>query len=251
LRIFNERHAKIVSLYQDEGKSTKEIADQFDITSRGVRYILGKYDVKLRGRRRINGYKVDEDFFKRWSNEMAYVLGFIYTDGSVNSNTLTISQNERYILERINEVMASNCVISESDNGKNTLYTLYIHRKEIVEDLRKLGVVEGKSRIMLFPEIPDEYLPHFIRGVIDGDGWVQDRGYTMNVTNASKTFSHSLHDVFKRQGLNTRITQQENAYRVWVSGKYDIIKLANWVYEECSDLYLRRKFDRFYVNKAS
>src|SRR5690625_6591487 len=98
---------------------------------RGVRYILGKYDVKLRGRRRINGYKVDEDFFKRWSNEMAYVLGFIYTDGSVNSNTLTISQNERYILERINEVMASNCVISESDNGKNTLYTLYIHRKEI------------------------------------------------------------------------------------------------------------------------
>lgn len=251
MRIANERHAKIISLYQDDGKSTEEIADQFGITSRGVRYILGKYEVKLRGKRRTNGYKVDEDFFKRWSNEMAYVLGFVYTDGCVSGNTLTISQKDRYILDKINEVMTSNCVIRESNNGKNTLHTLYIHRKEIVEDLRRLGVVESKSRILTFPSVPNDYLPHFIRGVIDGDGWVHLRGYTLNITNASESFSYTLYNVFKERGFNARITQQENAYRVWVSGKQDVIKLADWIYEDCGDLYLRRKYDRFYVNAAS
>lgn len=251
MRIVNERHAKVISLYQNDGKSTGEIADLIGITSRGVRYILGRYGVKLRGKRRTSRYKVDEDFFKRWSNEMAYVLGFIYTDGCVSGNALTISQNERYILENINETMSSNCAIYERYNGKNPIHTLYISRKEIVEDLRKLGVVEGKSRIITFPEISDEYLPHFIRGVIDGDGWVQDRGYTMNVTNASESFSYTLYNVFKERGFNARITQQENAYRVWVSGKQDVIKLADWIYEDCGDLYLRRKYDRFYVNAAS
>src|SRR5699024_2389518 len=156
----------------------------FDITSRGVRYILGKYDVKLRGRRRINGYKVDEDFFKEWSNEMAYVLGFVFTDGSISNNTLTISQIERYILEEINKAMTSDCSITRRANGKNDIYTLIINRKEIVDDLKRLGITESKSRTMEFPNVPAEFLPHFIRGVVDGDGWVQDRGYVMNVTNA-------------------------------------------------------------------
>src|SRR5690625_5997972 len=73
-----------------------------------------------------------------------------------------------------------------------------------------MGISEGKSRVVEFPEVPDEYLSHFIRGVIDGDGWVQDRGYVMNVTNASKSFAESLHDIFNDRGLNGRITEQGN-----------------------------------------
>lgn len=182
---------------------------------------------------------------------MAYVIGFVFTDGNVCGNALTIAQDERYILELIKSVMGANYKITRRPNGKNDIYTLVIHRKEIVEDLRNLGVVEGKSRIIKFPNVPDEYLSHFVRGVIDGDGWIQDRGYVMNVTNASESFSCSLHKVFNSRGYNGRIdkpTKHANAYRVWVSGKNDVIKLADWVYRDADDLFLKRKQARFFVN---
>jgi len=240
----------IIAMYQN-GHSTKEISLKHGVTQRGVGYILNQRGITLIGKRRTNGYKVNDDFFKTWTNEMAYVLGFIFTDGNVSGTTLSIAQNERYILELIRDVMESDNRITEEENGKNAIHVLRIHRMVIVEDLRKLGVIEGKSRIMSFPEVPTEYLPHFIRGVIDGDGWVHDKGYVMNITNASKSFSYALHNVFDSRGLNGRVTEEANAYRVWVSGKQDVINLADWIYEDCGELYLRRKYDRFYVNKKT
>src|SRR5699024_6281424 len=92
--IGNAKHRRIIERYQS-GKATKEISEEFEITQRGVLYVLHRYGVEVKGRRRSNGYKVDESFFKTWSNEMAYVLGFVFTDGNISGNTLTIAQKER------------------------------------------------------------------------------------------------------------------------------------------------------------
>jgi hypothetical protein len=43
-----------------------------------------------------------------------------------------------------------------------------------------------------FQEVPRIYLPSLIRGIIDGDGWVQDRGYVMKVSSASVKFAKGL-----------------------------------------------------------
>lgn len=240
-------HDEIVAMYIG-GQSTREISEQVGVSTRQVRNVLHKRGITLRGKRRTDGYKVNEDFFKTWSSEMAYVLGFVFTDGNVSGNAASISQKERNILDKINNIMESTYVIRERANGVNPIFTLTIHRKEVVEDLARLGITEGKSRTMDFPDVPDEYLSHFIRGVIDGDGWIQDRGYVMNVTNASDSFSRNLLDIFIRRGLRGRITRQGNANRVWVSGKQDVINLAEWIYEGAGDLFLARKRARFYVN---
>lgn len=31
-------------------------------------------------------YNINEKFFEEWSNDMAYVLGFLYADGSMERN---------------------------------------------------------------------------------------------------------------------------------------------------------------------
>jgi DNA-binding transcriptional regulator WhiA len=240
-----KRNEQIASLYVKRRKSVKEIAEVVSLSTKQVRNILRDQNVVLEGKRRTNGYEIDVDFFKSWTPEMAYVLGFILTDGCVSGNSVTIAQKEREILERIGSAMKSNYPIKQSRN----IYTLSISRKSIVEDLAALGITEKKSLTVEFLQVPHEYLHHFIRGVVDGDGWVQDRGYVLNVTSASPMFAYYLHELFNLCKFNRRITKQSGAYRVWVSGKEDVIRLGRWLYRGSSDLYLPRKRERFEINE--
>lgn len=238
-----------VSLYVNDGLTTREIAEKAGCTYRHILYVLRKEGVDTSEKRRFGGYKINTEFFKRWSPEMAYVLGLVLTDGCVYKNTLSISQKDPYILEKVNDVMESTYPIRKRrNNGNSYINTLSIYRKSIVDDLSKYGIVGNKSLTVDFPNVPDKYLSHFIRGVIDGDGWVQDRGYVMVVTSASPLFAYKLHDLLGSLDYSVRIVKQSDAYRVIVSGKSDIIRLGKWIYNDCGDLYLPRKRKRFEVN---
>lgn len=239
---------EIVSLYVTDGKTTKEISELAGVSARQIRNVLAEQGVQMVEKRRTNSYKINADFFADWSAEMAYVLGFILTDGCVVGNYFSIAQKDKAILERINIAMESNYPIRSRKNGKSYLNTLIISRKKMVADLVALGITEKKSLTVDFPPVPSEYLPHFVRGVVDGDGWVQDRGYVMNVTTGSQLFAEKLHAVIKQRGFNGRITEDKGIYRVWVSGKDDVIRLGEWLYENPRDLYLPRKRARFEVN---
>ena len=55
-----------------------------------------------------NRYKFDKDFFKKWTPEMAYILGFLYADGDIedvrkSSRTqyITFVSVDKEILESI------------------------------------------------------------------------------------------------------------------------------------------------------
>jgi hypothetical protein len=182
---------------------------------------------------------------------MAYVLGFILTDGCITGNTISIAQKEPEVLERIRIAMECTAPIKRRKNGKYHIHTLSINRKSMVEDLAAFGLGEKKSLTVGLPYLPPEYLPHFIRGVIDGDGWVQDRGYVVNVTSGSLNFSQALTNVFINEGLNARLAEDGPVYRIWVSGKQDVRRLGEWIYADCGDLLLERKRARFEVHKKT
>ncbi|SES11264.1 LAGLIDADG family homing endonuclease [Psychrobacillus sp. OK032] len=130
-----------------------------------------------------------------------------------------------------------------------TTPTLIINSKIMKEDLAILGIIPNKSLTVPFPEVPKEYLSSFIRGVIDGDGWVQDKGYVMNVTTGSEDFAKGLLDVYRSWNLRTEITTECSRkgsiiYRVWVKGKDDLPKLAKIIYEHANDNYNYLKKER-------
>lgn len=245
-----ERNEDIANRYQN-GESSKSIAAIYDISDRRVRSILEEMGVPRKRTGRKSVYEINTNFFKVWSSDMAYVLGFILTDGNIAGNVFSISQADNEILTKINDTLSSTYPIRRRRNGRNYLYTLTVSRRSMVKDLKALGITKNKSRTIRMPDVPDEYLADFIRGVIDGDGWIQDRGYVMNITTASEKLAEQLRGVFEGLGLNTRITIQSNAYRVWVSGKNDVIKLAEWLYGNEPRLYLGRKRERFFVNKKT
>ncbi|NMB92481.1 MAG: hypothetical protein GYA31_02570, partial [Parcubacteria group bacterium] len=120
----------------------------------------------------------DEKFFKKWTPEMAYVLGFIVADGSLIRNKrgacfIEIQSIDKEIIYKIKEVLHTNLKVGEYQ-PKNThfhkRYRLEIGSKIIFNDLVKLGVTPRKSKIIKLPKIPNQYFAHFVRGYFDGDG---------------------------------------------------------------------------------
>lgn len=234
------------------GEATAAISVVAGVTDRSVRRILTKHNVATRKGNRI--YEIDEGFFKTWTPNMAYILGFILTDGTVSGTTASIHQKDKTILELIGKALKFNAPVRKRQNGKSHIHSLTINRKEMVDDLLALGITENKSLSVSFPDVPEDYLPHFIRGVIDGDGWVHEKGYTMNVTSGSYAFSAALLNVLLKQKYNARLETYNyggnDVHRVWVSGKNDIIRLGQWLYADCGILYLPRKRERFEINAA-
>lgn len=242
-------HGEVVDLYVNQGETTVDISEKANVSDRYIRAILAKCGVKLTSRRRKNMYRVNDNFFKKWNADMAYVLGFVLTDGAISGNTLVITQKDSEILYKIRDVMKSNCPIRKRvNNGNSYIHALYISRKEIVDDLANLGIQPNKSLTVGLPPVPDEYMSHFVRGVIDGDGWVQNRGYMMNITSGSLLFAYQLREVLVYNGFNAYLRKQSGAYRVWVSGKDEVHRLGEWLLKDAGELYLTRKRERFEIH---
>ena len=102
-----------------------------------------------------------------------------------------------------------------------------------------MGITPAKSSSITLPYVPQEYLNSFIRGLIDGDGWVDIEGYSMHITTGSKVFSRELEQIFHQWGLNADVRESlsdtgKPIYRTWIRGKNDIAKLSEIIYN--SDL---------------
>lgn len=144
-----------------------------------------------------NGFcEVNENFFSKQNPQMAYVLGLLVTDGylmykSDGRELLALKLIDRDLLEEVRDMMDStygiyNCGLTDAGN---TIYRIEFDRKQLIEDVKKYGVVHHKTLITTFPKLLEKkYHPDFIRGVLDGDGcatWRKDKrrnnGYNVEV----------------------------------------------------------------------
>ena len=112
-------------------------------------------------------YAIKEDYFKTWSNNMAYILGFITADVVIpkENQCVSISQKESDILNDIKKELNTNQPL-HSINKKTGVYMLNLNSKTIKEDLMNIhGIKPCKSFTVEFPFVPEKYLHHFIRWV--------------------------------------------------------------------------------------
>lgn len=174
---------------------------------------------------------------------MAWVLGFFITDGHVNKkvHSVYLAQKDEDLLRKVASLMDANPTIAKG-TGIRTTPMLIINSKIIKQDLERLGITPNKSYSVAFPNVPEAFLPAFVRGVIDGDGWVQDRGYVMNVTTASELFANGLFAVFQNWNLRSETTSEltksgKTIYRIWVKGKRALPKLADIIYDGAGELF--------------
>jgi intein-encoded DNA endonuclease-like protein len=208
----------------------------------------------------------NNNFFKTWSPEMAYVLGFFTADGNMIRNKrgahfIEFQITDKDLLYKIRDLLKSNHKITErrrSDKWKNS-YRLQIGSKEMFNSLINLGLTPNKSKTIDFPEIPKEYFSDFVRGYFDGDGCVTICNYIRKERNnkkcrkllsgfvsGSENFLKSLHEKLKFfSGIKGGSFYKNKGYRLFFCDE-DSLKLYNFMYNKIkSGLFLERKKNKF------
>jgi len=242
-------------------------------------YKTGKLKKKIRYNgpdRRIQRTKgnVNVDFFKKWSPQMVYVLGFFAADGgmfinSEGSKYIQFVSTDKEILIKIKKLMDSNHKIGIKKQSLSNIrwkkcYLIQIGSKEMYNDLLKLGFIPNKDKTLKFPKVPDKYLNHFIRGYFDGDGSVFFGTYKRKSRKNRLAFymrtcfvcgnKFFLMKLSRKLQLNTSISKgylqlksHERGYQLSYSHS-DTKKLFEFMYREVDSptfCYLERKYNKF------
>ncbi len=207
-------------------------------------------------------YKVNANFFEKWTPEMAYLLGYLYADGSLEDASylrgkyLRLTSTDFELVDFTKKVLGSEhtiVTIPPKSKLEKTRYFLRIGNHKIFDDLIGLGLHPKKSLTMKFPQVPQRFLSHFVRGYFDGDGHVgivksgnSFRRVTIVFVSGSLDFLIGVANCLE-QNLGLRINKvykRPGVYRLAYS-THDSIKVFKYMYADANGVFLRRKFGVF------
>lgn len=102
---------------------------------------------------------LNKDFFKTFTHDMAYTLGFICADGNLTKNNngskfLAIYSKDIQILKLIRKRMNSQHKISRR---KDNCCRIQIGSRVIFDDLVSRGICENKTKRLTLPKIPIKF----------------------------------------------------------------------------------------------
>lgn len=251
-----EQVAYIIDEYTNKNTTLKELGKQFGCSYGTIRNCLNKHGIKSRGNKQ--GYPRNELYFNQINTkEKAYWLGFLYADGCVHSNNYEISVNitDKEHVEKFQKALgALQHKITETQDKRfekaKTLYQFSIKDEQLHKDLVKWGCVPQKTKILSkIPNIPKDYVSHFIRGYFDGDGslhWLKGtNNYRISFTSGSKSF---LEEILKELQFSNLSIQKSNneAYYIQISGRHQVISVLNYMYKDSTDdIRLLRKYNLY------
>lgn len=246
---------QICNLYTNHNKTIKEIGRIIECNNiKRIIKILDSNNINHDKRK----YALNQNTFRSIDTpEKAYLLGFIYADGTVSGNVMSIGQSgdEHKILYKFKDILKTNKPIYKSKKHKyhkKQPYVLSITSKKIINDLLAWGVMPAKSFKIRFPkQLNKNLMSHFIRGCFDGDGYFSIKknrkatGFWALCSN--EKFCQDIQQELKSNNIASNIyknkRQKISELRI---GKFtEISKLYQLLYNNSNNLFIPRKHDKF------
>jgi len=165
------------------GASSNALADEYKVSQTIISRIIRRAGITRPLVIAHREYALDELVFDTLTNEGAYWIGMLMTDGSVlNSEghspavSITLQERDRGHLEKFAKFLKTDRMPIEVGSSGNTAhlankyFRLQFRSKKIADTLAKYGIVSNKLYRTAAGELKENR--HFWRGVIDGDGGI-------------------------------------------------------------------------------
>ena len=268
--LFNsEQTTDIIQMYLN-GVSSVNIGKKYNVSHKVVLKLLHKNGIGVNRGYSTRKYSLNEKYFDNIdTQEKAYILGLLYSDGSNNIKKSTVSislqEEDRDILEKIREEIGIEKPLEYLDYSNKhdfgyhykNQYRLLMFSSYMCNRLNEIGMIPNKSLCMDFPDISDSLYRHFVRGLFDGDGSVcmkiineNNHPVTTTIT-STESVCQSIKTICEQYvGISPGIYDascHNGVTKVIVfSGRNISKRFLDWIYQDAT-IYLDRKYYR-YIN---
>lgn len=251
-----------VTLEPHEQKSIEEFKQGTLKSAYQVKKKYGIHNDKFRLMCQYYGIEVGHANFKHTLNrnafasieteEDAYILGFITADGYLsearNSVAIKLNSRDEDILIKISNYLGYNGEIKHTQHQQthNTLSSVLFCSSQLIKNLKQYGLHRQKSLQETFcTDIPDHLTRHYIRGLIDGDGFIKQSVKGIGLCGSENITTNVAKYLIQELNLNIplkiRREGESDLHRMEFSGN-NAVKIMKYLYED-SRIYLDRKYE--------
>lgn len=264
---------QIVINLVEEGLAISEIAKQLGKNMSSVSSVVKRFNLTPK-KSYIN--TLDHTFFDDIdTSEKAYLLGFFIADGCINTDTertkgrfsINQSEDDKEIVQAFKKYLnvPSDIQIVNSKSGSKNRKTQHRLRwtspymRDVLRNTYNITSNKTLDIDFQFPIglIPENLQRHFVRGFIDGDGYMGDNGqegnFSISIVGTSVKFVTLIGDlVSKATGMSYSISTTQGKTCKYYSLRWScdhvdklekITKLRIYLYNNAS-IYLTRKKDK-------
>lgn len=182
--------------------------------------------------------------FDEENKESNYWLGILASDGSVYENRIRLGLQEQDLnhIEKFRDFINPELkIVKTIKDKKHIMYNLSFRSIETKEYLHSIGITNQKSLIIDYKK---PITIDFLRGVIDGDGYIRSDGTEVSIATGSIVFANQLKEFIKKTfNVNCTVRKTKpNLFCVGVYGGRQVNKVLE-IYEN-ADIYLERKYQK-------
>lgn len=224
----------------------------------------------------VSKYSVNSSYFKQGisSIEHAWVSGWMFSDGCIKLHSnkyycskLMLQFTDIDILNKIKHSISSSHPIRISTRFSSTVKPaceLQFYDNIWCSDIMNLGFIEStqnKHQNITLPSMPDNLIPHFIRGYFEGDGSIAfstDGKLSLLIATSSAPMAEAIttHWIKKQICTNQRckLIYKKNlrshnrniTYDIQLTQRDDLKNVIDWLYPNhlVDNICMNRKFQQ-------
>lgn len=251
-----------------KGKSAREIARELECSHTKIIKRMKKYNIKnctdLIYNQYGRKYEYDNNYFEEINTQdKAYWLGFIWADGYIYESKkqrrlrIALKYDDRKHLEKFRESLRGNMDIKEDTvNSFGAIHPyvyIDINSSKLCDDLIRSGVIQYKENRKNLPNIKDELIPHFLRGLIDADGTIQiqktkhkDKVYEVLTISfvGNKEFLENIQKYIESKDIiftDKCIAELQGTCRLSLYKREYVLQLLKIIYKDANNYMPRKK----------
>lgn len=187
------------------------------------------------------------------TEEKAYWLGFLYADGYIHKTYLELGLKESDLehIKKFKEFLNTRNKICYRPDTHS--YRIIINNKHLTDSLKNKGCIERKSYLVSFPSediVPKHLIKHFVRGVVDGDGYVGSKILTLGkirgrlgLVSAVPDFLEDIRLKMNWHYAKIKKDKRNSTHSIEWGGAY-VIDMLDDLYKG-ANIYLDRKYQKY------
>ena len=242
--------------YCNEGEDLNKLADYFNWDKETLRNLINEKGFIKKTTNRINKRLIEDYFNIIDTEEKAYFLGLLITDGNVSKSDnkkgrirLQLQAKDKDILLQFKEKLQIDSDLILDPRG-NQCYSVEISSDIMFTDLSKYNIIPNKTYETknLPTNIPTHLMRHFLRGMIDGDGSItfdeqMSKDVSLNFTSFHKSFvldfQKEIDKLINKNNHNKLFFT--SAWHCQWRGYNQVLSILNILYKDAT-IYLDRKY---------